>query len=92
MGLYQLAFAAGIVCFFAVAVIQVSLRNQVHRAYYGTQEIRPFDVRFANDLVTIWKMHKREFETSILRTSLIVGSVGAVLFLGIAALDYALSR
>ena len=68
MPLFGIAFAVAALLFLVLVILQTVLRQQVHEARFGVQEIHPRDPRFANDLGVIWKEHKRVFERSALRT------------------------
>jgi hypothetical protein len=83
MPTYLIAFIISGVLLAALAFMQVTMRRQVHEANYGIQEISPWDVRFANDLGIIWKLHKRAFEHSALRSwflALSAAWIASVLF------------
>lgn len=74
MPLYEIAFAVAVISFAALACIQHLMRQQVHYARFGNQEIEPWDVRYSNPLFGeygIWKLHKRAHERSALRFSLV---------------------
>lgn len=47
MPLYESAFGVAVVLFAALAFMQVMMRQQVHHARFGNQEIGPSDVRFS---------------------------------------------
>jgi len=68
MPVYLIAFILSGLLLVALVFIQVTMRQQVHEANYGHQEVSPWDVRYANDMGTIWKLHKRAFEHSALRS------------------------
>ena len=70
MPLYLIGFGVGTALFAVLAAIHVTMRGQVHRAMYGEQEIKPTDVRYANDLLGesgVWNLHRRAYEQSRLR-------------------------
>ena len=72
MPLYGIAFVVAGIFFAALAVIQHIMRQQVHHARFGNQEISPWDRRYSNPLLGqfgIWTLHKRAYERSGLRLS-----------------------
>jgi hypothetical protein len=78
MPLYEIAFGVAVVLCAALTFMQVIMRQQVHQARFGNQGISPWDVRFSNDLLGqfgIWKLHKRAYERSALRSSFVTVSV-----------------
>ncbi len=77
MTLYEIAFVFAAVLFFALVFMQIMMRQQVHRARFGNQEISPGDVRFSNNLFGqdgIWILHKRTCGRSALRFSFLAVS------------------
>ena len=67
MPLYEIVFVMAVVLFAALSFMQVIMRQQVHQARFGNQEISPWDGRFSNNLLGqygIWKLHKRAYERS----------------------------
>ncbi|SRR6266496_5780133 len=72
MPLYEIAFVAAVVLLAALSFMQVMMRQQVHHARFGNQEISPWNERFSNNLFGqygIWNLHKRAYERSLLRSS-----------------------
>jgi hypothetical protein len=70
MPLYGIAFVVAVVLLAALVFMQVVMRQQVHHARFGNQQISPWDVRFSNNLFGqfgIWKLHKRAYERSAVR-------------------------
>lgn len=83
MPTYLIAFIISGVLLAALVFMQETIRRQVHEANYGFQEISPWDLRFANDMGIIWKLHKRAFEHSVLRSwflALFAAWIASVLF------------
>jgi hypothetical protein len=78
MPLYEIAFVAAVILFGAISFIQVRMRQQVHHARFGNQKISPWDRHFSNNLLGlygIWNLHKRAYERSDLRVTLVAVSV-----------------
>jgi len=78
MQLYEIAFVVAVILFGAISLIQVRMREQVHHARFGNQKISPWDWHFSNNLLGlygIWKLHKRAYERSDLRVTLVAVSV-----------------
>jgi hypothetical protein len=72
MPLYEIAFVAAVILFGALSIMQVRMRQQVHHARFGNQQISPWDWHFSNNLLGlygIWRLHKRAYERSGLRLS-----------------------
>jgi hypothetical protein len=77
MPLHQVAFICSGVLIVPLGVIQVIMRRQVHDANYGIAppEIGPWNIRFVNDMFGthgIWSAHKKAYERSALRSSLVL--------------------
>lgn len=95
MPLYKIAFGAGVVLFAALSFMHVMMRQQVHRARFGKQEISPSDVRFSNDLFGqygIWNLHKRAYETSAVWSSFVAASVAFLECVVAGACDFLFVR
>jgi hypothetical protein len=74
MVLYEIAFTVAVILFAALGCMQHIMRQQVHHARFGNQEISPWDVRYSNPLFGqygIWTLHKRAYERSGLRSSFV---------------------
>jgi hypothetical protein len=72
MRLYGIAIVVAVILFAVLGFLQHILRQQVHRAHFGNQEISPWDARYSNPLLGqygIWTLHKRAYERSGLRLS-----------------------
>jgi len=72
MPLYEIAFIIAIVLFGALALMQERMRQQVHQARFGNQEISSWSLHFSHNLLGlpgIWKLHQRAYERSNLRSS-----------------------
>jgi len=75
MRLYEIAFVVAAVLFGALALMQHAMRQQVHHARFGNQEINPWDIRYSNPLLGkygIWTLHKQAYERSGLRLSFLI--------------------
>ena len=84
MPLYEIAFVVAFILFAVLAFVQHIMRQQLHRARFGKQEISPWDERYSNPLLGqfgIWTLHKRAYERSRLRLSFL-----AILFAFLASL------
>ena len=71
MALHEIAFIAAVILFAVLGCMQHVMRQQVHRARFGDQEISPWDVRYSNPLFGqygIWTLHNRAYERSVLRS------------------------
>jgi hypothetical protein len=71
MPLYEIAFVVAAILFAALGFMQHVMRQQVHQARFGNQQISPWDVRYSNPLFGqygIWALHKRAYERSGLRS------------------------
>jgi hypothetical protein len=71
MPLHEIAFVVSGLLVIPLALIQLTMRRQVHDANYGSPEISPWDVRFVNSMFGqhgIWILHKRTFQRSALRS------------------------
>jgi hypothetical protein len=78
MPLYEIAFVVAAILFAALGLMQHVMRQQVHQARFGNQQINPWDVRYSNSLFGqygIWTLHKRADERSRLRSTFLVVSV-----------------
>jgi|SRR5215831_1271180 len=72
MPLYEIAFFVAAILGAALGFMQHVMRQQVHHARFGNQEISPWDVRYSNALFGqygIWMLHKRAYQRSGLRLS-----------------------
>lgn len=81
MQLYQVAAGTAAIFFLALCFMQVIIRNQVHRAKFGSKEIKPWDVRFGNSFLGpqgTWQLHKRAYKRSTLRSMFIVICAGLI--------------
>jgi len=90
---YGIAFLVAVVLFFVLCFMQEMMRQQVHHARFGNQEIGPWDVRFSSDFAGqygIWKQHRRAYERSGVRFSFVVVSAALVtsIFVGICDFLY----
>jgi hypothetical protein len=92
MSVYRIAFILSSLSLAALAFIQITMRRQVHGANYGHQEISPWDVRYANDMGNIWRLHKRAFERSALRSWFIVLFVAWIGSSLLAVVGFVVSR
>ena len=91
MPTYEIASLIVVALFAALSFMQVIMRRQVHQARFGNQEISPWDVRFSNSLLGqygIWKMHKRVYERSGLRSSFVAASVALLISVIVALGDF----
>jgi len=91
MPAYEIASLTVVVLFVVVCVMQVVMRQQVHQARFGNEEISPWDVRFSNNLFGqygIWKLHKRAYERSLLRYSFVAVSVALLISIIVAVGDF----
>ena len=50
MALYGIAFTVAVILFAVLGFMQHVMRQQVHHARFGNQEISPWDVRYSNPL------------------------------------------
>jgi hypothetical protein len=74
MVLYEIAFTVAAILFAVLGCMQHVMRQQVHHARFGNQEMSPWDVRYSNPLFGqygIWTLHKRAYERSGLRSSFV---------------------
>ncbi len=95
MPLYEIAFGVAVVLFAALAFMQVMMRQQVHHARFGNQEIGPTDVRFSNSLFGqygIWNLHKRAHDRSALRSSYVAASVAFLVCAIVGVCDFLFVR
>lgn len=95
MPLYEITFGVVAVLFFALVFMQVMMRQQVHHARFGNQEISPSDVRFSSDLFGqhgIWNLHKRAYERSALRSSFVAASVAFLVCTIVGICDFLFVR
>lgn len=84
MPLYEIAFGVAVILFSALGFMQHVMRQQVHHARFGSQEISPRDVRYSNPLFGrygIWTLHKHAYERSGLRSSFVGVSLALLLSL-----------
>jgi hypothetical protein len=91
MPVYEIAFVAAVVLFVALSFVQVMMRQQVHHARFGNQEVSPLDVRFSNNLFGqygIWKLHKRAYERSGLRSTFVAASVAFLVSIMVGVCDF----
>jgi hypothetical protein len=91
MPLYEIASVMAVVLFAALSFMQVIMRQQVHQARFGNQEISPWDGRFSNNLLGqygIWKLHKRAYERSGLRSSFVAVSVALLVSIVVGLGDF----
>ena len=90
MPIHQVAFICSGVLLVPIAVIQVIMRRQANDAKYGigSPEIRPWDVRYLNDIGTIWKAHKQAYESSGLRSVLVVCAAAWLASVLVAVLSF----
>jgi hypothetical protein len=54
MPLYEIAFVIAVVLFGALAFMQERMRQQVHNARFGNQEISPWGLHFSNNLLGLY--------------------------------------
>jgi hypothetical protein len=90
MSIHQVAFICSGVLLVSIAVMQVILRRQAHDAKYGIggPGISPWDVRYVNDLGTIWKAHKEAYKASGLRSVLVVCAAAWLASILVAVLSF----
>jgi len=90
MSLHQVAFICSGVLLVPLALIQVIMRRQAHDANFGigSPEISPWDVRYLNDMGTIWKTHKKAYGRSALRSSFIVLSAAWLVSVLVAVVTF----
>jgi hypothetical protein len=77
MPLYEIAFVAAAILLAALSFMQVRMREQVHHARFGNQQISPWDWHFSSNLLGlhgIWKLDKRAYERSGLRSTFVAAS------------------
>jgi hypothetical protein len=95
MPLYEIAFGVAAVLFATLSFMQVMMRQQVHHARFGNQEINPSDVRYSNDIFGqygIWNLHKRTYERSALRSSFVAASVAFLVCAIVGVCDFLFVR
>ena len=91
MPLYEIAFAAAVILFAALAFMQVIMREQLHQARFGKQQVSPWDWHFSNNLLGlygIWKSHKGAYERSRLRSTFLAASVAFLLSIIAGVCDF----
>jgi len=90
MPLHQVAFICCGVLVVPLAVMQVIMRRQAHKANYdiGSREISPWDVRYLNDMRGIWNAHKKAYERSALRSVFVVLFAAWSVFVLVAVLAF----
>ena len=82
MPFYEMSLLMAIGLSAVLAFLQVLMRQQVHQARFGNQEISPWDNRFSNDLLGrsgIWKLHRHVYERSLLRSLFVTVLVALIL-------------
>lgn len=95
MPVYEIASLISVVLFFVLSFLQVIMRQQVHQARFGNQEISPWDVRFSNSLLGqygIWNLHKRAYERSFLRSFFIAISLALLACVIVAVGSFLIRR
>ena len=91
MPLYEVAFVAAVILFGALSLMQVRMREQVHHARFRNQQISPWDWHFSNNLLGvygIWKLHKRAYERSGLRSTFVAASVALLMAIIVGVCDF----
>jgi hypothetical protein len=95
MSMYEIAFVSAVIFFGALTFIQVRMREQVHHSRFGDQQISPWDRRFSNNLLGlygVWKLHKRAFERSGLRSAFVAASVAFLVSVIVGVCDFLYTR
>ena len=95
MPTYEIALLTAVVLFAILSVMQIVMRQQVHQARFGNQEISPWDVRFSNNLLGqhgIWKLHKQAYERSLLRPCFTAVSLALLVSILVAIGDFFYAR
>jgi hypothetical protein len=91
MRLYEIASLIAVGLFAVLAFLQIIMRQQVHDARFGNEEISPWGARFSNGLLGqcgIWKLHRRAYQRSGLRFLSLAVSVALLLFVGAAVYGF----
>jgi hypothetical protein len=91
MPLYEIEFVAAVILFGALSIMQVRMRQQVHHARFGNQQISPWDWHFSNNLLGlygIWRLHKRAYERSGLRLSFLAVFVALLVSIIVGLSDF----
>jgi len=91
MSLYEIAFVIAIVLFGALALMQERMRQQVHHARFGNQQIGPWSLHFSNNLLGlygIWKQHKVAYKQSGIRSSFVAVFIAFLAFLIVGVCDF----
>jgi hypothetical protein len=91
MPLYEIAFIVAVLLFAALVFMQVIMRQQVHQARFGNQEISPWDIRSSNNLLGqygIWKLHKHAYERSGVRFAFLTVSVALLVSIVVGIWDF----
>lgn len=91
MPLYEIAFVIAVVLFGALAFMQEKMRQQVHNVRFGNQEISPWSLHFSNNLLGlygIWKLHKRAYKQSGIRSSFVAVFVTLIVSLIVGVCDF----